>query len=95
MTKVKLKELDKLAALLEAENIPYEKYTWDIGEETCHMVVSPNMHNRKVDAVCHSFSYGGKQGLLEVLGSANINLPNDDVKGWMTANEAFQYFTEM
>lgn len=92
---IKQTEMTKLATLLAKEDIPFEIVVWAIGEEPCLMIASPDADHRVVDAVCHQYSYGGKEGLIEVLGSANPNLPNSDIKGWMTANEAFQYFTEM
>ena len=90
-----MNEMTKLACLLAKANIPFELYPFTICGEASVQIASPNKENCVVDAVCHAFSYGGKEGLLEVLGSANPNLPNDDVVGWCTANEAFQYFAEM
>lgn len=37
---------------------------------------------RTWDAVCHEFSYGGKDGLLEIYGCLT-----DDVEGWLTAED--------
>lgn len=88
-------EITKLACLLAKEGIPFELCPWVNNGKPTIQIASPNKECCIVDAVCHDNSYGGKQGLLEVLGSANPNLPNDDVVGWLTANEAFQYFTEM
>ena len=88
-------EITKLAVLLAKEDIPFELVAWDCGGEATIQIASPSKENCVVDAICHKYSYGGKQGLIEVMGSANLNLPNDDVVGWLTANEAFEYFTEM
>lgn len=40
------------------------------------------------DAVCHGFSYGGLDGLLEVMGldMGELNDPEDEVVGWLTAD---------
>lgn len=41
------------------------------------------------DAICHSGSYGGYKGFLEVMGDCII-LPEElkgDVEGWLTAEE--------
>lgn len=88
-------EITKLAKMLAKEDIPFELYPWIVNGEATIQIASPDKEHCVVDAVCHQYSYGGKSGLLEVLGSANPNLPNEDVKGWMTANEAYQYFTSI
>ena len=40
------------------------------------------------DAICHEFSYGSSDGLLEVMGldMGDLNPKDDDVVGWLTAN---------
>ena len=43
------------------------------------------------DAVCHHGSYGGSDGLLEVMGDLNQN-PYDEVEGWLTADEVLHRF---
>ena len=88
-------EMTALACLLAKDNIPFEIIAWECGGEPTLQIVSPNKETCRVDAVSHKYSCGGTKGLIEVMGSANPNLPNYDVVGWLTANEAFQYFTEM
>lgn len=88
-------EMTKLARLLAKADIPFELIAWECGGEPTWQIASPDRAHCRVDAVSHKYSYGGTKGLLEVMGSANINLPNDDVVGWLTADEAFQFFTEM
>lgn len=87
-------EITKLAILLAKNNVPFELVAWDCGGPTIQ-IASPSKENCVVDAICYKYSYGGPSGLLEVLGSANPNCPNEDVAGWLTANEALQYFMEM
>lgn len=41
------------------------------------------------DAICHSGSYGHEQGLLEVMGTV-ARADDDDVEGWLTAEEILQ-----
>lgn len=89
-----MNEITKLAILLAKENIPFELNAFIILEKPTIQICSPNKKNAVVDAVCHNFSYGGPQGLIEVLGSRNVNNPNDDVVGWLTAEEAIVYFRE-
>ena len=88
-------EITKLACLLAKANIPFELVAWDCGGEPTIQIASPSKEHCLVDAVSHRYSYGGTQGLIEVMGSANPNLPVRDVRGWLTANEAFQFFAKM
>lgn len=93
-----MNEMHKLIVMLSKANIPFEVYPFTMfnvdthEHESTFLVASPNEKNRVVDAVSHCYSYGGKNGLLEVLGSANIDKDNYDVAGWLTAEEAFEYF---
>ena len=87
-------EINKLAQMLAKADIPFEIVAFIVDGEPTIQIASPNKKNCVVDAVSHKFSYGGNEGLLEVLGSANPNCPNYDVVGWCTASEAFQYFVE-
>lgn len=41
------------------------------------------------DAVCHDFSYGHEDGLLEIMGKIVQN-EYDDVEGWLTADEILE-----
>lgn len=88
-------EMTKLAVLLAQAGIPFELHPWVMNDEPTIQIVSPSKDDCRVDAVCHHFSYGGQKGLLEVMGSANPNLENDDVVGWLTAEEAFEYFRKI
>ena len=60
--------------------------------EATFLIASPNEKERVVDAVSHCNSYGGSKGLIEVLGSRNRDKENSNVIGWLTAEEAFEYF---
>ena len=85
-------EVTRLVQMLVKNDIPFEIVTWSVFDKPCIKIASPNDEDCVVDAVCHHYSYGGSMGLLEVMGTANANCPNDDVVGWLTAEEAFQYF---
>jgi len=87
-----MNEMTKLAVLLAKEDIPFELVSWSVNGEATTSIVSPSQEDCIVDAVCHQFSYGGEEGLLEVLGSANPELENIDVVGFLTAEEAIKYF---
>ena len=45
------------------------------------------------DAICHNFSYGGTEGLLEIMGA--LCNTDDDVEGFLTANEILRRFDEL
>lgn len=88
-------EITKLACLLAKADIPFDLVAWENSDESTIQIAFPNKEHCRVDAVSHKYSYGGLDGLIEVLGSVNSNFPNDDVVGWLTADEAFRYFTEV
>lgn len=89
-------EMTKLACLLAKANIPFELVAWECGGEPTLQIAYPNKEHCLVDAVSHKYSYGGTKGLIEVMGSVNPDLlEGDSVRGWLTANEAFQFFAKM
>lgn len=85
-----MSELDKLAEYLKKHHYRYvrideppvkvnEYLTMDR-----HQVIVYNREGSwQWDAICHRGSYGHEEGLLEVMGSVT----NDDVEGWLTADE--------
>lgn len=58
--------------------------------EICH----PNRKVNKVSVSMTDFTYGGKDGLLEALGSNNDRHPAEDPVGWLTAEQAFDFFVK-
>lgn len=82
MENIYFKEIKKLIKGLEERGIDYgfrslyEGYQVIVGEWDW-------------DAICHEFSYGGKDGLLEVAGKIVRDNP-DDVDGWLTAEEVLK-----
>ena len=46
-------------------------------------------YRRSWDAICHRYSYGGPQGLLEIYGDIC-----DDVVGWLTAEDVITKYIE-
>lgn len=71
-----MSEMDKLAEGLTAKGLIYERRPLYDGEQ----IICGQW-----DAVCHYFSYGHEDGLLEVMGLPA--LCDDDVCGWLTAEE--------
>lgn len=79
----------KLSYMLSTAGIPH--VLRDVYDG--YQIIYPSEENRVGDAVCHSYSYGHKQNLLEVMGLGICKKNNgDDVIGWLTAEDAFKYF---
>ena len=85
------KEISKLVALLGKEGIPFELRGFLLDNELSIQVISPSIDHWKIDAVCHAFSYGGEQGLIEIMMPADDVL-YDGVDGYLTAEKALEYF---
>lgn len=79
---MKRNEIVKLSKMLDKEKIPHEDMQIFDGLQVNY----PNKENCVCDAICHSFSYGHEQGLLEIMGLTE----NDDVEGYLTAKEVFK-----
>lgn len=93
--------VSELHSFIRKDGIPdivivYEEYRYpvdssEITNEPPFTFITRDDKNyiRTWDAVCHEFSYGGKDGLLEVYGSlvdVDGTLLND-VEGWLTAED--------
>ena len=88
-----MNEMSKLVVILAKAGVNFEICPFIIGEKPTFKICSPNKENFEVDAVSHEYSYGGPDGLIEVMGTADeVNAPNEDVVGWLTAEEAAKYF---
>ena len=70
--------------MLDKEKIPHEDMQIFDGLQVNY----PNKENCVCDAICHSFSYGHEQGLLEIMGLTEDE--DDDVEGYLTAKEVFK-----
>lgn len=78
-----MNQMDLLIKFLEMSNIPFEVTDCWGNPQVCY----PSKENCICDAVCHWFSYGGDEGLLEIMGL--VEREDDDVEGWLTAEEVF------
>lgn len=77
-------EMDKLDAMLTERVI---EHTYDRNFQLCGTQIIVYENGKRVwDAVCTRFSYGGKDGLLEVMAE---NLPAK-VEGWLTAEQVIK-----
>jgi len=80
-------EIEKLEDLIR-ERHP----EWNITVEPCYegQKLLLVLHNKYVcDVVCHYYSYGGREGLLEFMGD-----DDSDPVGWLSAEEALVLFEE-
>ena len=81
------KEIKRLVEMLENANIPFE-LTDDVMGNSDNQIWYPNHAEHICDVICHEFSYGGKDGLLEIMGLSENEY--DDVEGWLTAEKVFK-----
>ncbi len=87
-----MKEIDRLALLLERDNIPFER-------EEVNTV--PSIELTRIhypcdkDFVCSAiqgdYTYGGRENLIEIMGLlTDEERQFDDVRGYLTADEVFR-----
>ena len=80
-------EMITLIDKLEAAHIPHE-VTADICGTP--QVWYPSRDNSICDVICHPYSYGGDEGLLEIMGLLTEEEAEcDDVVGWLDAKNVF------
>lgn len=84
-------EINKLEKGLIARGIDYIRRELIDGYQII-VGMKDNCGGWEWDAVCHSYSYGHQEGLLEVMG--NISAYEDDVEGWLTAEEILNRLDE-
>ena len=81
-------EMQKLINKLAKADIPYELTVQPFTNTI--QVWYPTQANPVTDIICHEYSYGGKEGLLEIMGLVNEkNTGGDSVEGHLTADEVF------
>lgn len=93
--KLNLNEFVKLVVGLHQKGIKID--TNLVTNWGAQVIVYDDEGNRLWDAVINKGSYGSERGLLEVMGSAIIkkvskmgNDDNDEVLGWLTADEILE-----
>ena len=97
------KEMTKLVSLIAKADIPFEIIGTDrIGHYNCNEYITYNIivpnsseagnYSGAIDAASSESTYGGRQGLIEVMGFRGCKFITDnDVVGHLTAEEAFEY----
>lgn len=92
-----LSELNKLEAYLKDHNIPYERDDGALdlnGIFDRHIIIVYSQSGeREWDAICQYGSYGGDNGLIEIMGTIVQN-DEDDVEGWLTADDIINRIKE-
>ena len=80
--------INKLAELLDEAGVPYTRNPIWGGEQI--------RIGAFCDAVCHNFSYGNEDDLLEIMGAlTKEEMEFDSVLGWLTPEEVakrFEYY---
>ena len=91
------KEMNNLIKLLAKNNIPFDVLAFppfsSMREEDKDFglqILAPSYDNPVIDAVCHWGTYGYEDGLIEIMSK----YLDEDVKGWLTAEEAYNYFVD-
>lgn len=77
-------EMITLIDKLQSAGIPHEVVKQDFFDSI--QVCYPSQENCICDAICHQYSYGGRDGFLEIMGLTDTE---DGVEGWLTANDVF------
>ena len=85
---MKTYEMNKLEEYLRDHSYMYGRTNiWD-GEQI--IVYGESVNDIRWDAICCSISYGGKDGLLEVMGDIVPTESDRDVSGWLTAEDVIE-----
>lgn len=78
-----MSEMEKLIECLKILEIPHEVLPQSFTDSL--QVWYPNKKESVMDVICHNYSYGGKEGLLEIMGLLTPEEEQDDVVGYLTA----------
>ena len=98
-----LDELNKLEAYLRENGIEYERKDEEPKTQfgvtihfARHQIVCKDKNGKYMwDAICHPFSYGYEQGLLEIMGVlVDEEKDGDSVVGYLTADDVIKRIEE-
>lgn len=83
-----MSEIDKLYSYLLENGYHACRNTANLfGIEQNQILVVDSEGNYLWDAICHQGSYGYEDGLLEIMGEIVDPSCEDDVEGWLTADD--------
>ena len=97
---MEVRELDKLEAYLKEHGYDYDRIDNRHGWDDFHQIIvyhklDDGERIRQWDAICHPYSYGGPEGLLEIYGSiVDEEKYEDSVVGWLTAEDIIRIIEE-
>ena len=77
-------QMEKLAEMLKKNYVPYAVTV--NGLTKTPQILYPHDRNPIFSIICHEYSYGGKEGLLEIMDCRDDNLEEE---GFLTAQEVF------
>lgn len=81
-------EMEKLIAACDALGLHYALQNHN-ATNTVVVQLLDNNNEYLGDAICHKYSYGGPEGLLEIMGKGC----DGDVRGWLTAKDVIDIWT--
>lgn len=82
----KYKEIFLLKKMLKKENIPFIFRNIFDGFQICY----PDIKNKECSVIEHIGSYGHEQDLLEIMGLLTDGETDDDVLGYLNAENVFE-----
>ena len=88
MMNFELTEMQKLMVGLDLLGVSYEVKRQAIFN--ADQIYCENENGFIFDVVCHSYSYGGKDGLLEIMGLDLEETTGNSVKGFLNAKECLE-----
>lgn len=98
-----MSELDKLERYLIAQGIKYIRIEKEEKRDADGHLIQRDWHQIRVfnedgkeswDAVCHEWSYGYEEGLLEIMGDIVREDSGDSVEGYLTAEDVVERIVE-
>ena len=85
-------EIIRLKEMLEEAKIPFEFY---LEKESYHICYPMGGEGRKCSVVQSSWTYGGNENKLEIMGLlTGVEREEDSVLGWLCAEEVFERIVE-
>lgn len=78
-------EINKLAEMLEAEHIPFERYVDGTAGAYRYHILYPAYIGHVCSVIQGYGTYGNDDNMLEAFGLT----ADDDVEGWLTAQDVF------
>lgn len=87
-----MEELNKLEAYLKEHNYNYERRS--VFGDNDQIVVFDSNGKRAWDVVFNKYSYGYASGLLEAMGKEVVRVVDDEVEGYLTAQDIIERLEE-